>query len=117
MGAKGPASWKSECEPSPLRLAPADGSLRPGRGDPGSPKRRRGGEGVEALRGELGSPFPSSLPSLSPPPLLYVFFLLSSLASLSPLESEGASRLGAGAGYVSQTVTCSLPVSFSCVLK
>lgn len=80
--------------------------------------RVRVGAGHGGGGGERGAPLPSSPPSPSPPPLLYIFFFLpSSLASLSPLESEGASRLGAGAGYVSQTVTCSLPVSFSCVLK
>lgn len=98
-----------------LAPAPARRSRRPeavaGRG-------RGWGPGMEAGEGERGAPLPSSPPSPSPPtPFIFFFFLPSSLASLSPLESEGASRLGAGAGYVSQTVTCSLPVSFSCVLK
>lgn len=73
---------------------------------------------MEAGEGSVGPLSPPLLPAPHPHPFYIFFFLLpSSLASLSPLESEGASRLGAGAGYVSQTVTCSLPVSFSCVLK
>lgn len=75
----------------------------------------RGGGGEEERGGP--SPLLFSQP-FTPTPFIYIFFFLpSSLAWLSPLESEGASRLGVGAGYVSQTVTCSLPVSFSCVLK
>lgn len=98
-----------------LAPAPARRSRRPeavaGRGRGWGPGMEAGGGGA---RGP--SPLLSSQP-LTPTPFIYFFFLPSSLASLSPLESEGASRLGAGAGYVSQTVTCSLPVSFSCVLK
>lgn len=105
----------------PLCRAPADGSLGPCAASQWPRSSGKGGEGVGAgdggREGERGAPLPTSPPSPSPPPLLYFFFLPSSLASLCPLESEGASRLGAGAGYVSQTVTCSLPVSFSCVLK
>lgn len=83
---KGPASWKSDREPSgagavarPLCTVPADGSLRPRRGDPGAPKQRLGeGEGGGRAwrrgRGARGpSPLLSSQP-LTPTPFIYFFF-------------------------------------------
>lgn len=123
---KRPASWKSQCEPGAVvhnarRWLAAAGARQSRR-----PKQWQGGVGAGAggRGGETRGPSPLLSPQpLTPTPYIYIYvyvFFFSSqvlLPRYPPLESEGASRLGAGAGYVSGTVTCSLPVSFSCVLK
>lgn len=127
VGGRGPASGKSEREPSAAR-AVSRSARCPRRARSGPARRFRGpeagagrgwgwGPGPERGRSSAGPLSPPLFPAPHPHPFYIFFFLPSSLASLSPLGSEGASRLGAGAGYVSETVTCSLPVSFSCVLK
>ena len=79
---KGPASWKSECEPSGAQpQRPQTARSGRGRSEPVAPKQRLlgagevgsgGGDGGRG--GERGAPLPSSPPSPSPPPLLYIFF-------------------------------------------
>lgn len=66
---------RASVSPAPWCTTPADGSQRPGRGNPGAPSSGRAGwgPGLEAGAGERGAPLPSSLPSPSPPPLIYIY--------------------------------------------